>query len=422
MLDIRLIREQPEELVARLKSRGGDAWQNIERILEGDVERRQLETRRQTLQAERNRLSKEIGILKKAGEDTGPIQEKVKEIGALLGEVGKAADSALAAQQALLLSTPNVPDISCPVGADESANPTLRTWGEKPDIHSPKGHLQLGADLSLFDFSLGAKVAGSGFVVYCGQGARLERALISFLLDLHTSQHHYTEISPPLLVNRAAMTGTGQLPKFEEDLYGVDGGELFLIPTAEVPVTNLERERILDGNVLPIRYCAYTPCFRREAGAAGRESRGLIRMHQFDKVELVQIVPAEQGLEALETLTSHAEAALQALGLHYRVIELCTGDLGFSAAKTYDIEVWAPGQEAYLEVSSCSNFGDFQARRMDLRHKDAEGNNCFPHTLNGSGTALARLYVALLESGQQPDGSILLPTALHPYFGTSSIR
>jgi seryl-tRNA synthetase len=279
----------------------------------------------------------------------------------------------------------------------------------------------IGTRLALFDPERAAKMSGSGFMCYTGQGARLERALISFLLDLHTRDHGYTEMSPPFLVNRTTMTGTGQLPKFEDDLFGVSGSDLFLVPTAEVPVTNFHSGEILPAENLPLKYAAYTPCFRREAGSTGRETRGLIRMHQFDKVELVKITRPENSAAELESLTADAERVLQLLGLPYRVIELCGGDLGFGAGRTYDIEVWAAGHGGWLEVSSCSNFGDYQARRMGLRYKGADGKNHFCHTLNGSGTALARLYVALLENGQQPDGSVHLPEILHPYFGAARL-
>jgi seryl-tRNA synthetase len=288
-------------------------------------------------------------------------------------------------------------------------------------MENPKDHVAIAEALGLIDPDRAAKISGSGFAVYTGVGARLERALLNFLLDLHTREHGYTEVGTPFVVKRECMVGTGQLPKFEEDMYGVDAAGLFLVPTAEVPVTNLHREEILQPAQLPVKYAAYTPCFRREAGSAGRETRGLIRMHQFDKVELVKIcAPADSNAE-LESLTADAERVLQRLGLHYRTITLCTGDMGFGSAKTYDIEVWAPGQGAYLEVSSCTNFEDFQARRMNLRFKDADGKNRFCHTLNGSGTALARLYVALLENGQQPDGSVSIPAALQPYFGADRI-
>ena len=301
----------------------------------------------------------------------------------------------------------------------------MRTWGEKPvfpDDHEPADHLTVGARLGLFDLERATKISGSGFVCFTGAGARLERSLLNFLLDLHSGPHGYTEVSPPFIVRRDCMVGTTQLPKFEDDMYGLEDNTLFLAPTAEVPVTNLHREEILPAESLPKKFCAYTPCFRREAGSAGRETRGLIRVHQFDKVELVKITTPETSFAELEALTADAEKVLQLLGLHYRVIELCTGDLGFGSAKTYDIEVWAPAQRAYLEVSSCSNFQEFQARRMNLKFKDPEtGKNRFCHTLNGSGTALPRLFVAILESCQQPDGTLRLPEPLHRYFGSERI-
>ena len=325
-------------------------------------------------------------------------------------------------QRALLLGLPNLPLDSVPAGQDASQNPVLRTWGEKPVLEHPQDHLAIAARLKLLDFDRATKISGSGFVCYLGQGARLERALANFLLDLHTGPHGYTEVQPPLVVKPEALIGTAQLPKFADQQYRCESDDLYLLPTAEVPVTNLHREEILPLAALPVKYAAFTPCFRREAGSAGLGTRGLIRLHQFDKVELVKICLPENSASELESLTADAEKALQTLGLHYRVIELCTGDLGFGAAKTYDIEVWSPGQNDYLEVSSCSSFGDFQSRRMNLRFKGADGKNRFCHTLNGSGTALARLYVAILESGLQPDGSVRLPEPLHPYFGAPSIE
>ena len=314
-----------------------------------------------------------------------------------------------------------MPHDAAPVGADESANPELRVWGAKPEIAEPKDHVELGTSLGLLNFEDSARISGSGFIVYRGLGARLERALINFLLDTQTQENGYQEVGVPFIVKRECMYGTGQLPKFEEDMYGLEENSMFLVPTAEVPVTNLCRDQIFKDADLPIKMTAYTPCFRREAGSAGRENKGMIRVHQFDKVELVEICRPEEGFAELEKLTSHAECILQKLGLHYRVIELCTGDVGFSSAKTYDIEVWAPGQGKYLEVSSCSCFTDYQARRMKLRYKDADGTIRTPYTLNGSGTALPRLYVALLEQCQQPDGSVKIPAALVPYFGAESI-
>lgn len=422
MLDIRAIRENPEEIKTRLRQRGGEAWKLIDDVIACDETRRRCETERQTLQSRRNSLSKEVGKLKSQGQDATDIMAEVKGIGEQLDEVGRQADEADARQRELLLGIPNVPHPACPIGADAEANPEIRVWGEKPVFgFAPKDHVALGTERGWLDFDNAAKISGSGFVVYRGAGARLERALINFLLDLHSREHGYTEVGVPFVVNRASMTGTGQLPKFEEDLYGTENQELFLIPTAEVPVTNLERDNLLKLDALPIKYAAYTPCFRREAGSAGRDTRGMIRMHQFDKVELVWVTRPEVSMDCLETLTGHAETVLQKLGLHYRVIELCTGDIGQSSCKTYDIEVWAPGQDRFLEVSSCSNFGDYQARRMNLRFKDENGKNITCHTLNGSGTALARLYVALLETYQQEDGSVKLPAALVPYFGAEVI-
>ncbi len=419
MLDIRLIREQPDEVKSRLASRGADFSAEIDAVLACDTHRRKSETDLQNLQAERKRLSKQIGALRAKGEDSSSIEAEVKSFGERMDALQRAATDYDEKQRDLLLRIPNLPEPSVPVGKDAADNPVLREWGTKPEIAEPQDHVTIVDRLGLMDLDRATKISGSGFTCFTGAGARLERALLSFLLDLHTTEHGYTEVSPPFLVRRDCMIGTGQLPKFEEDMYGVD--DLFLAPTAEVPVTNLRREELLAVAELPIKYAAYTPCFRREAGSAGRETRGIIRMHQFDKVELVKITTPENSAAELEALTADAERVLQLLGLHYRVIELCTGDLGFGSQKTYDIEVWSPGQQAYLEVSSCSNFGDYQARRMNLRFKDAEGKNRFCHTLNGSGTALARLYVALIESGLQPDGSIRLPEPLHRYFGSDRI-
>ena len=423
MLDIRLLRENPEMIREKLKARGGDSWTLVDEVLACDEKRRAGETERQRLQGERNRISKEIGIAKKAGGDTSTIEAEVRGIGDEIKRIGEEADAADERQRDLLLNIPNLPHAGCPVGQDETANPVVRTWGEKPAFEGfePLDHVALGEKLGLFDFELAAKISSSGFITFTGPGARLQRALIQFLLNLHTGPHGYREIYPPFIINRDCMVGTGQLPKFEDDMYGLENGAFFLAPTAEVPVTNLYRETILKPEELPVKLTAYTPCFRREAGSAGRESRGMIRMHQFDKVELVNIVHPDESYDRLEALTAEAEKVLQLLGLHYRVIELCTGDIGFSSAKTYDIEVWAPGHGGYLEVSSCSNFGDYQARRMRLRYKDEDGKNQFCHTLNGSGTALPRLYVALIETYQQADGSIRLPEALHGLFGGDRI-
>jgi seryl-tRNA synthetase len=422
MLDIRLIREQSDQVIARLAARGGDAHLRIHDILECDKDRRSTETKLQHLQSDRKRISKEIGMRKAKGEDTSSVEAEVRALGdevARLNELSALLDEK---QRDLLLQLPNLPHEGCPVGADADANPEVRVWGERPSFNfTPKSHVELGETLGLFDFERAAKISGSAFVCFTGAGARLERALLNFLLDLHTSRHGYTELSTPFVVRPEALVGTSQLPKFEEQLYRCDRDELYLAPTAEVPVTNLHREEIVHLEQLPIRYAAYTPCFRREAGSAGLGTRGLIRMHQFDKVELVKITTPDQSAHELEALTADAERVLQILGLHYRTIELCTGDIGFGSTRTYDIEVWAPGQNGYLEVSSCSSFGDFQARRMNLRFKDKDGKNHFCHTLNGSGTALPRLMVALLETYQQPDGTVLLPEILRPYFGSERI-
>ncbi len=422
MLDIRLLREQPDLVKQRLAARDAALVSAVDEILGCDHKRRAAETLFQQLQADRKRTSKEIGVKKAKGEDTAALGAEVRQVGVEIGRLEDQAKQLEAAQRTLLLNLPNMPHEQCPVGHSAEENPVIRTWGEKPAFDfTPQSHVALGEKLGLFDLGRAAKITGSAFALYTGPGARLERVLINFLLDLQTREHGYTEVSPPLLVNAEALVGTTQLPKFEEQLYHCQRDELYLVPTAEVPVTNLHREEILRLDQLPLKYVAYTPCFRREAGSAGLGTRGLIRTHQFDKVELVKITAPENSFAELETLTANAEKVLQLLGLHYRVIELCTGDLGFGSTKTYDIEVWAPGQNAYLEVSSCSNFGDYQARRMGLRFKGADGKNQFAHTLNGSGTALPRLYVALIETYQQADGSVHLPEALRSLFGADRI-
>ncbi|MGB8354992.1 MAG: serine--tRNA ligase [Chthoniobacteraceae bacterium] len=417
MLDIRLIRENPEFVKTRLATRGGDAHLQIDSILGLDADRRKLETALQQCNADRKRISKEIGAKKAAGGDTTEIEATVRGIGDQIAELNRQTAAADERQRDMLLNLPNLPHENAPVGKDAADNPEVRTWGEKPAITASLDHIKLGEKLGLFDLERAAKLSGSGFVCFTGIGARLQRALINFCLDNHTGNHGYTEMSTPYVVRADMLIGTTQLPKFRDQLYKVEGEDLFLIPTAEVPVTNFHREEILPLTELPKKYVACTPCFRSEAGAAGLGTRGIIRVHQFDKVELVKITTPENSFTELEALTADAEKILQLLGLHYRVIELCTGDIGFGSVKTYDIEVWAPGQNAYLEVSSCSNFGDFQARRMNLKFKDAEGKNRFCHTLNGSGTAMPRLYVALLETWQQPDGTVKIPAPLQPYLG-----
>ncbi len=421
MLDIRLIREKPDFVRERLATRGGGDEKHIDELLRIDALRRKDETALQALNAERKKLSKDIGGRRSRGEESSELEDRVRQIGddiALLNEQTSAADGQ---QRDLLLQMPNLPHVHAPVGRDASANPVVRVWGDKPELSNPLDHVALGVKHKLFDLERAAKLSGSGFICFTGAGARLERALIQFMLDVHTREHGYLELSPPFLVRRDCMIGTTQLPKFESDMYGLEGNDMFLAPTAEVPVTNFHREEVLRAEELPKKYVAYTPCFRREAGSAGRETRGIIRVHQFDKVELVKMTTSESSYGEHESLTADAERILQLLGLHYRVIELCTGDLGFGSAKTYDLEVWSPGQNAFLEVSSCSNFEDYQARRMNLRHKDADGKNRFCHTLNGSGLALPRLFAALIEAGQTVEGTIRVPEILRPYFGAVEI-
>jgi seryl-tRNA synthetase len=422
MLDIRLIREKPDFVRERLAKRGGGDEAKIDDVLRVDVERRQTETALQQLNADRKRLSKEIGGRKSRGESTQELEQRVRGFGEEIGELNTQATAAEKEQNDLLLQIANLPHESVPVGKDAAANRLVRTWGEKPQFTKPADHVVLGTKLTLLDMERAAKLSGSGFICFTGAGAKLERALINFMIDMHTREHGYTEISPPFLVRRDCMVGTSQLPKFEADMYGLEGDQLFLAPTGEVQLTNLHRDEIVSAADLPRKFVAYTPCFRREAGAAGRETRGILRVHQFDKVELVKVTTPEKSYDELESLAADAERVLQLLGLHYRVVELCTGDMGFASAKSYDIEVWSPGQDAYLEVSSCSNCEDFQARRMQLRFRDHDGKNRFCHTLNGSGVALPRLFAALIESYQQPDGSVLIPEKLQSYFGAEKIE
>jgi seryl-tRNA synthetase len=418
MLDIKLIREKPDFVRQRLATRGRGDDARVSEIAALDEQRRKLLAEGDNLKAERNKVSKEIGALKSKGQKADAQMAAMKQVGERIAALDAEIASIEAKLQEILLVIPNLPQERVPVGQDSADNPEVRRWGEPPGFaFPPKPHWEIGERLGILDFPRAAKISGSGFILYKGAGARLERGLINFLLDLHTREHGYTEVFPPFVINRDAMIGTGQLPKFEEDMYRLRDEEMYLAPTAEVPVANIHREEILREEQLPIYYCAYTPCFRREAGAAGKETRGMIRVHQFDKVELIKFTKPETSYDELEKLVANAERVLQLLGLHYRVVLLCTGDMGFASAKTYDIEVWAPGQNAYLEVSSCSNCEDFQARRANIRFKGADGKNRFVHILNGSGTALARLYVALLETYQQPDGSVNLPEVLLPYMG-----
>lgn len=431
MIDMKIIREQPDLARQRLASRGAGDEEKIGEVLKLDERRRKLLTEVETLKAQRNRVSKEIGLLmsQKKTAEAEARKTETRQIGDRITDLDHQVAEAERERDAILIRLPNLPHESVALGKSAEDNPIIRTWGEKAQFDfTPRNHIELCERLRMVDFARGAKLAGSGFILYTHWGARLERALIQFLLDLHTSAHGYTEVSPPYLVNRDCMVGVGQFPKFVDQAYAVQEGEdaatlgkLYLVPTAEAPVANIHREEILKENQLPIRYCAYSPCFRAEAGAAGVGTRGLIRVHQFDKVELIKIVTPESGYEELERMVANAEAVLQKLGLHYRVIQLCTGDMGFASAKTYDIEVWSPAQNQYLEVSSCSNCEDFQARRMNLRYKTDQGENRFPHILNGSGTALARLFVALVETGQMADGSIRVPEALQPYLKVDRI-
>lgn len=431
MLDIKLIREKTDFVRQRLATRGVGDEKLIDGILQADEQRRKALAEVETLKSQRNRVSKEIGALmgqKKLAEAEAKKAE-TRDLGDKITVLDQAAAQAETERDQLMLRLPNLPHETIPVGKSAEENPEIRAHGAKPEhAFKPKTHVELCESLKLVDFARGVKLSGSGFLLYTNWGARLERALIQFLLDLHVTQHHYTEVSPPFVVGGQCLVGVGQFPKFKDQYYGVAEGDaaqnlgkLYLIPTAETPVANIHREEILPEKQLPVFYCAYTPCFRGEAGAAGVGTRGMIRVHQFDKVELIKIVKPEDGYAELEKMVANAEKVLQLLGLHYRVILLCTGDMGFGSAKTYDIEVWAPGQGSYLEVSSCSNCEDFQSRRMNLRYKTEAGDNKFPHILNGSGTALARLFVALIETHQQADGSVKIPEALQPYLKTDRL-
>ncbi|MGB9860085.1 MAG: serine--tRNA ligase [Moorellaceae bacterium] len=417
MLDIRLLRQNPELVAQGLRRRGLRA--PLEHFLELDARRRYLLTEVEGLKNRRNTVSAEIARRKKEGVDAEDLIAEMREVSQRIKELDdevQAVEEQLAQE---MLNIPNLPHASVPDGQSDVDNQVVRVWGERPSFpFEPRPHWEIGERLGIIDFERGAKVAGARFVFYRGLGARLERALINFMLDLHTEKHGYTEIFPPYLVNSQSMIGTGQLPKFAEDMFHVTGTDYYLIPTAEVPVTNLYRDEILDGDRLPIYHVAYSACFRAEAGAAGRETRGLIRQHQFNKVELVKFTRPEESYDELEKMTRDAEEVLRLLGLPYRVVLLCTGDLGFSAAKTYDLEVWFPSAGTYREISSCSNCEDFQARRANIRFRPGpKGKPRYVHTLNGSGVAVGRTVAALLENYQQPDGSVIIPPALRPYMG-----
>ncbi|HEY5653863.1 MAG TPA: serine--tRNA ligase [Pontiella sp.] len=415
MLDIRFVRENTEAVKVAMANRNADV--DVDAIIAIDDRRRAIVSEVEELKAARNRISKSIGLMIKEGKDPEEVKAQVREMGDKIATFDEELREVEATLRDGLLYIPNLPSDSTPVGKDENDNPIIRVFGEKKEFDFElKAHWDLGAELELFDLERGAKLAGSGFPLFTGRGAKLERALIQFMLDLHTEEHGYTEVAPPFMCNAQTMTGTGQLPKFAEDMYSVPLDGLYPIPTAEVPVTNMYANEILDKD-LPILHTAYTPCFRREAGSAGKDTRGLLRVHQFDKVELVKFTTPESSVAEHEKLTADAEKVLQLLGLHYRVIELCTGDLGFSASKCYDIELWAPAQGKWLEVSSCSNFKDYQARRANIRYRNEAGKPTFVHTINGSGVALPRLVIAIMENNQNADGSIDLPDALWPYMG-----
>ena len=413
MFDIRLIRNEPERVRAAMTKRREST--KIESVLKIDGRRRTAIYDMEQLRARQNKAGEEIAARKRNGDDAGDVIAEMKSIKdeiAQLEEQVRTLDEAL---QEHLLNLPNIPDDTVPEGVDETANPVLRQWGEPPAFDfAPRDHVDIAESLGIIDFGRAAKLAGARFTLNMGVGALLERALIGFMLDMHTREHGYTEVWPPLMVNSDSMRGTGQLPKFSADLFKVADTDYWLIPTAEVPVTNIHRDEILDAEHLPLCYTAYTPCFRSEAGSYGKDTRGMIRVHQFNKVEMVKFTTPESSWDELEKLTANAEAVLQRLGLAYRVVTLCTGDLGFSAAKTYDIEVWLPAQNAYREISSCSNFTDFQARRANIRFRRDKKPE-FVHTLNGSGIAVGRTVVAILENYQQADGSVLIPEALRPY-------
>jgi seryl-tRNA synthetase len=418
MLDPALIRDHFDDIRARLETRGGGTRDAVERLAALDKERRAVLPTVENLKRDRNQAGEQIAKAKRAGEDASALLEANKARAEEIKGLDASLEAIEAERQQLLLRLPNVPHASVPVGKSAEDNQVVRQHGQPPAFDfEPKPHWELGAALGILDFERAARMSGARFSVLMGAGARLARALIDFMLDLHTREHGYTEVEPPFLVNTAALTGTGNLPKFEQDLFKIGGDwDLFLIPTAEVPLTNLHREEILDGRALPIKYTAYTPCFRSEAGSYGADVRGLIRQHQFDKVELVKFTTPSQSYDELEALTANAEEVLKRLGLAYRTMLLCTGDMGFAAAKTYDIEVWLPSQRTYREISSCSNTEAFQARRANIRFRpDGSGKSEHAHTLNGSGLAIGRTLIAVLENYQQADGSVVIPEALRPY-------
>jgi seryl-tRNA synthetase len=417
MLDVKFLRDDLTRVKERLATRGTEIdWDEFVYI---DQQRRDTLARIEKLKERKNRLSGEIGKVKKSGGDATALMREVEEVSETIREGEKPLAEIEARFEKFMLTVPNLPEPSVPVGRSAAENKEVRRWGDPPQFDFPaKNHWDIGEELGILDFTRAAKIAGARFALYKDAGARLERALINFMLDLHTQKHGYREVLPPFLVNRDAMTGTGQLPNLEEDLFRIESPEYFLVPTAEVPLTNIHREEVLEREDLPIKYVAYTPCFRREAGSHGKDVRGLIRQHQFNKVEMVKLTEPEASYDELENMVQDAEEVLRCLKLPYRVIELCTGDLGFASAKTYDLEVWLPGQATYREISSCSNCEDFQARRAQIRYrKETKGKPIFVHTLNGSGLAVGRTLLAVLENYQQKDGSVVIPEVLRPYMG-----
>ncbi|MFD1362626.1 serine--tRNA ligase [Lentibacillus salinarum] len=422
MLDMKFLRNNFQKVKEKLAHRGEDLSE-LERFEELDERRRTLISEAETLKAKRNETSKQISALKKEKKDAEPAIKEMREVGDNIKQLDGELKEIEETLETIMLSIPNIPHESVPIGDDEDDNVEARQWGNLPEFNfEEKPHWDIAANLDILDFERAAKVTGSRFVFYKGLGTRLERALINFMMDLHADEHGYTEMMPPQIVNRGSLTGTGQLPKFSEDVFKLEALDYFLIPTAEVPVTNFHRDEILTSDKLPKTYAAYSANFRSEAGSAGRDTRGLIRQHQFNKVELVHFTKPENSYDTLETLTGHAETVLQRLNLPYRVMNMCTGDLGFTAAKKYDIEVWIPSQETYREISSCSNFEDFQARRAGIRfRREANGKPEFIHTLNGSGLAVGRTLAAILENYQQEDGSVVIPEALRPYMGGKDV-
>lgn len=421
MLDIKLVRNEPDKVRAGMTKRGAQI--PLDEFIKLDEERRRKLTEVEQLKNQRNTVSKEVGRLKAQGQDAAELIKEMQEVGGEIQELDQAVRVLEEQLNQILMVIPNIPHESVPVGKDEMDNQLIKTWGEPRKFDfQPKTHDEIGTGIGIMDFERAAKISGARFVVMAGWGAKLERALFNFMLDLHTREHGYTEIFPPFLVNRASMTGTGQLPKFEEDLFKCTPGDFYLIPTAEVPVTNLHRDEILNPEQLPIKYAAYTACFRAEAGSAGRDTKGIIRQHQFNKVELVKFTRPEQSYQEHEKLVRDAEEVLQRLGLPYRVMLLCSGDQGFSAAKCYDLEVWLPTFNTYREISSCSNFEDFQARRANIRYRPGPGAKPeFVHTLNGSGVAVGRTVAAILENYQNEDGSVTVPEVLRPYMGVERL-